>query len=146
MIQWIQQEDRLGCAIATAAMIVGCSYQEAQEGIAPGWDGLHPPGGYNVDRWLKSKGVEIVRRSEHFYPCWKHQNMEEQGIPWPPVLPFADVHLCSVVPHGSEHLRHSVILLRDGTVLDPETPEPKRLSDYPYLETVWEVVWLESKS
>lgn len=45
---------------------------------------------------------------------------------WPPA-PWADVHICEVrVAAGY----HSVVLLRDGTVLDPACDAPRRLANY----------------
>lgn len=52
--------------------------------------------------------------------------------PWPP-LPFAKVHFCRVIlPTGA----HFVVMLNGGAVLDPATPEQRRIEDYPRVEYV----------
>jgi len=48
---------------------------------------------------------------------------------WPPP-PWADLHLCSIMVNPTSIFGHRVIILKDGTVLDPLTPDPKRLTDY----------------
>ena len=50
-------------------------------------------------------------------------------VPWPPE-PFGDVHLCEVTVQQDSPVNHFVVMLQNGRVLDPLTPERKRLSDY----------------
>jgi hypothetical protein len=57
---------------------------------------------------------------------------------WPPE-PFGAVHLCEV-QCAAESAGHSVVLLADGSVLDPLTPEPRRLTDYYQVHNVALVV------
>ena len=63
---------------------------------------------------------------------WKHmRHLNRDREIWP-VAPWADLHQCEVQTTGN----HSVLMLRDGTVIDPLTPEPKRLSDYKHVYSI----------
>jgi hypothetical protein len=64
--------------------------------------------------------------------------------PYPPE-PFAPLHLVSVKVSPASPVYHSVIWLRDGTVLDPLTPEPKRLSDYHHIGGIDGLTFLGAK-
>jgi len=44
--------------------------------------------------------------------------------------PFADVHVCEVVDFEGADGHHLVVMLADGSVLDPLREQPRRLSDY----------------
>ena len=94
--------------------------------------------GIQFDAWsyLRDMGYAVQLRYRSPYTTAYGQPLHE---PWP-CEPWADVHICSVEsPAGA----HAIVLLRDGTVLDPMTPEPRRLSDYAKVESitaVWKVV------
>lgn len=136
MIKHIRQKDSLGCAIACAAMIVGCTYEESREAIVPNWDGKIPPGGYEVWQFIKSRGFDVVCQREHFFAA-----RDDKSALWPPE-PFADVHLVSLKTHGAGYFNHSVVMLRDGTILDPDCDEPRRMSDYLHIEQISAVLKL----
>ena len=138
-IQWVGQEDANGCGIAAAAMIVRCTYREAREAICPGWDGAMPPGSYAIDQFLCHRGYEVIRLRDHYFPTRLIGIFGGLVEDWPPA-PFAALHLCSVVPsldHWNES--HAVVMLADGSVLDPNSPVPRRLNDYPHVTLVAEV-------
>ena len=68
---------------------------------------------------------------------YKAEYTKRERAPWPPV-PFAPAHLCMV--ETSQY--HCVVLTSYGTVLDPLTPKPGRLSDYSKVTQVhgiWDV-------
>lgn len=120
-IRWVKQEDDKGCIIACLAMLTGKTYAE----IKKSFPDLHDRGGLDfrhTETFLFEHG--------YAYQCiyrWMPPGNTER-TPWP-AQPWADVHLVVVTMHRM-HTSHSVVLLRDGTVLDPLTPEPKKLSDY----------------
>lgn len=115
----VRQEDPSGCAIASLAMATGRTYAEVRAGF-PGRDFVESGiSSTRVDEYLIRAGYAL-RKVTHYDPI-----AEEFREPWPPA-PFADIHICEVVTSRS----HTVIMLRDGTVLDPLTTEPRRLADY----------------
>jgi hypothetical protein len=66
---------------------------------------------------------------------WPHYSPAGTGRPWWPLRPWAPLHLCAVHSDGW----HCVVMLPDGTVLDPLTPRPRRLTHY---HEVYEMVGL----
>lgn len=131
MIAWVGQSNRFGCGIAAAAMVAGKSYDDVLALLPAGWRvdeqrGLTLP--YTLDQLLTELGYAVA-------PRWFHWAGTTRAD-WPPA-PWADVHLCMV---GWAAATHYVVLLRDGTVLDPLTPEPRRLGDYEQVMCVAAVV------
>jgi hypothetical protein len=132
MIEWVRQEETNGCGVAVLAMILGKSYAEARQlfegavdfekkGISHCClDGLLADLGYAVARKYLWRGFRFADHPDH---------EKDRRSPWPPE-PFADLHICQVEVYERSPLAHFVLLLRDGRVLDPLTPEEKRLSDY----------------
>lgn len=119
MIKHILQEDPLGCLAATMAMVLNISYLEATILF-----GGRPCSGHNYycDTWdqiLIENGYAIARKWKVRQPGNKERNS------WP-LKPWTDLHECEV----ETNMIHSVLMLRDGTILDPLTIEPKKLSDY----------------
>jgi hypothetical protein len=125
-IRWVGQEHSHGCAVACLAMVAGVSYADARKA----WPDLPPEqplGAYEAREWLKSRGYDTALTMAHFYTPDKTS--------WPPE-PFAEVHLVSVSPHHGSDIGHEVVMLGNGTVLDPDTPGPRRLSDYGHVNSV----------
>lgn len=119
MIAHVRQEDPYGCVIACCAMVRGVSYADVAEVLGP------PGRGYTRDVWQE----HLARHgfaTQFLYRV--DQIAREERTPWP-LSPWADVHLCSV-DAGRGTGSHLVVLLGDGTVLDPASDAPRRLSDY----------------
>lgn len=113
----VRQKDKRGCAIACLSMITGIDYDQIGQELAEyHWkaDGLTSRA---ADQYLADHGYAVQRR----YPV--HANGKPRPE-WPTL--FTDVHIAKV----SKPQSHHVIVLRDGTVLDPEHAETKRLGDY----------------
>ena len=117
----VRQKESNGCIVASLAMIVGKSYDDVRAD--------------HIFSALESEAKGCSFREVEEY-LWRHgfawQEVYRCGPPgntykevWPP-RPWADEHICEV----ATSMAHAVVLLRDGTVLDPLTDEPKRLSDY----------------
>ena len=125
-IRWVGQEEPYGCGAAAIAMLTGRTYQEVVSELGDSWTehGLHDP-----ESLLADMGYALARR---YRVMQYHGIVNEERTPWPPE-PFGDVHICQV--YVSKPMAHMVVMLRDGTVLDPVTPEPKRLADY--LDVNW---------
>jgi hypothetical protein len=114
---WVPQEDSRGCCVACIAMVTGKTYQEVKAWFEMDFND-RGTSQHGIEEYLVEHGYTWARKT-----LYRHNN--QQRTPWPPE-PFADVHICEVAGTSS----HAVVLLRDGTVLDPLTPEPKRLTDY----------------
>lgn len=125
-IRWVQQEDPMGCWVAAMAMVTGKTYAEVKAETGR----MAANGGHcwATDQYLAQNGFTIQR-------YWRHDQFKGRVVgeawhndkrdPWP-LAPFAPLHVCMVQTSTG----HMVVMLADGTVLDPATPEPKRLSDY----------------
>jgi hypothetical protein len=131
MIAHVRQQEPYGCAIACCAMIRGVSYAEVRAVFGS------PERGFTHDAWheyLARHGFA----TQHLYRVDQLARAERE--PWP-LAPWADVHLCAVdAGHGMGS--HLVVLLRDGTVLDPATDAARCLGDYPkvsYMAAVYAV-------
>lgn len=123
MIAWVKQEEAHGCGIAALAMITGQSYSAVRD-----WFVRHMPGHdfaasgisyYPIDDFLVEHGFAVARRNAGF--CNKLRETD-----WPPA-PWAEVHLCQVSNPGGAHY---VVMLADGTVLDPLNESQRQLSDW----------------
>jgi hypothetical protein len=136
MVRWVQQEDSHGCGIAALAMLIGATYQDVKVDVLPAFD-EHGISHFECDTYLAEHGYAVARK----YLTITHARQERSV--WPPE-PFGDVHLCQVTVRGAIGTAHFVVLLGNGTVLDPLTPEPRRLSDYAYVHNVAAVVPIEA--
>lgn len=115
----VLQKHAKGCLVATAAMVLGTTYDEALKefgGRVPEMEGFDFG---EFEQVIGEHGWAVCRRWHHMRVVGRDREV------WPPE-PWADLHQCEVETTGN----HSVLLLRDGRVLDPLTLEPKRLSDY----------------
>jgi hypothetical protein len=128
-IRWVGDIGGNTCWVAALAMVTGQGFEAVQAGVSPE---IKSGADYFVeDSYLEAHGYAVARR----FNSVPHLN-ERERVEWPPA-PWADVHLCGVIKHGSPH---AVVMLADGTVLDPNTPQTYRLSDYDSVYTVAAVV------
>ena len=131
-MRWVGQDDANGCGVAAAAMLAGRSYADVLA-LLPQPEAVRSGGGvslqFTMDQLMTELGFALAKR----YPAWMNTYRSE----WPPA-PWGDRHLCQV--YSASGRAHFVVMLRDGTVLDPSTPEPRRLSDYSKVEAVAVVV------
>src|SRR5690349_15503101 len=128
MIKWVGQEDQKGCGLACLAMVTGKTYQEVKADFLC-WDnrGISE---FDITSYLVDRG--FVWQWIHEGCTYKREVKPDGNIgtvmrsDWPPKL-WANVHIAQIdVPNGS----HFIVVLRDGTVLDPLTPEPRRFETY----------------
>jgi hypothetical protein len=117
----VLQKHTCGCMIATTAMVLGVSYEDALKEyptVKPDESGMD----YGMfEQVVVEHGWAVARK-------WKHYRVGGRDREVWPVEPWADLHEVQV--RISDRMDHSVLMLRDGTVLDPLTPEPRKLSDY----------------
>jgi hypothetical protein len=116
MIQLVRQRETFDCLVACFSMVTGEPYESVRAVVKEDLTSRPPQSDVLVE-WAKSKGYELL---------WR---MPEDLTDWPRP-PFCDFHICSVLKYKGIAWSHGVVLLRDGTVLDPDCDTPKRLSDY----------------
>jgi hypothetical protein len=81
--------------------------------------------GFTHDMWMEYLARHGFAVQFHYqHDCIARQTRQ----PWP-LAPWADLHICSV-DAGQGMGSHAVVMLADGTVLDPATDTPRRLTDY----------------
>lgn len=117
-VEWVKQEHERGCGIAALAMIAGMTYQQVADSGAP-TGAIYR----DMDHWLARHGYAVARR-------YAVDDGDTAG------LPFSDLHLCNVLVSPEAPVNHWVVMLADGSVLDPLTPERKTLADYAQLHNV----------
>ena len=120
---WVRQEHSCGCGVAACAMIMGRTYSETLRIFdLPADHDLEATG-------LSEFVLEGVLAGQGF--AWAkvyrlRQPANRARHEWP-VAPWADKHLVQVSTGSGAHY---VVMLGDGSILDPVTPDPKKLSDY----------------
>ena len=123
----IQQKHSRGCGIAALAMLTGKSYEEVAsyfDRIDFDKQGVHLRA---MDDYRVDHGYAIARKY-----MWLGYFIESRAplrSPWPPV-PFSDVHLCEVEVNENAPMYHFVVMLRDGSIVDPLFEDKKNLGDY----------------
>ncbi len=133
MITWVKQEDAKGCGIAAIAMLTGQSYVEVNSHLVKlmnrtadsfGETGINH---LHIDQYLASKGFAIVRRLS-FNPFTNRKKRS-----WPRA--FCDAAYCEVEQLATGNW-HFVVLLRDGSILDPLHSERKSFGDYKRISSI----------
>lgn len=132
-IERIEQRGLHDCQIAVCAMILGVSYDEARAHypakIGRGFSELY------IDNILVEHGYAIARK--YHANCAAGRKRE----PWPP-KPWGDLHFAHVENAAGIH---AVVVLADGTVIDPYDARRKRLDGYKAVNFVAAVVPLATK-
>lgn len=118
----VRQEDPNGCLVACMAMIAGLSYQDVRA--------LFPrvaQGGLTHYAFM-----DFLARHDFAYQFLFKFDQTNYAVrdDWPRA-PWADAHICGVDAGRGGESSHGVVLLRDGTILDPMADAPRRMSDYP---------------
>ena len=125
-ISHVLQTDSWGCTFAVIAMLTGRSYASVRDEIRER---------FNDDNVGATKGItylDVVHLliEAGYWTQLKYRwffNNQEREV-WPPA-PWAELHYCEVIVKGGSG-SHAVVVLADGTVLDPLTKEPRQLADY----------------
>lgn len=128
----VRQKHAWGCAIACAAMILGVEYDDVVQTLSPSSVAELEAGkscGFYIDLFLEDRSYALCHRWE-----------KRSAPPWPPT-PFADLHIASVLYCEGAPGAHQVVVLRDGTVLDPLHDEPRpSLAVYPKVHNLTAVL------
>jgi hypothetical protein len=124
--QLIRQKDTGGCVVASLAMACGMTYEQVRAEIV-NFDERNSANHRDTEAFLARHGFA-------WQQIWRYGPPENtERSPWPPE-PWADVHLVNVTMPSRNS--HQVVMLHDGTVLDPLCDEPKRPADYPDVNSV----------
>jgi hypothetical protein len=126
MINRVVQKDAKGCGIACVAMVTGQDYDTVKTGFEGYFkDGLTD---FAISAYLAEHGYATAIKYPHYMPT----NTKREIFP---PEPFADVHLVSADGHN-------MVMLRDGTILDPapSRPEPRTINQYSFVYWVMAVV------
>jgi hypothetical protein len=126
----VQQEHPDGCVVACYAMLTRQSFAAAFAEFveAKMWRESHH--GLSSS-WAVQRLTERGWWSQQYYPMRGHFSDEDdrdqfKRSPWPPE-PWAAYHLVCVTNANGFH---SVVMLADGTVLDPFIDAPRHIRDY----------------
>lgn len=124
----VAQDDSEGCAVAVIATLTGRTYADVREQIdREPWHGHN--GDWTADG-VSHITVDRLLIAHGYYLQRVYDNMVRE---WPPV-PWAQIHFAQVVqPSGRNHF---VVMLRDGTVLDPMREGEYRLDDWTKVNNV----------
>lgn len=122
----ISQPDNCGCVPACVAMILGVPYDAATKMFAADFqaDGVTHDAG--VDAVLGHGWVAVTKKVD----AYNHKDDHREFL----LTPFADIHLLTVVTHADCSTGHAVVMLEDGTILDP-SEKPLKKEDYWYIRT-----------
>ena len=128
-IELVRQEHSHECAIACLAMVAGCSLDDARQA----YDWVYPgkrDGGRGVNQGLTEVELDVVLAECGYATARLYLGVKSnRRAVWPPE-PWSDVHIaCVNLVNGG----HFVVLLGDGTVLDPMADEPRTLDHPSYM-------------
>jgi hypothetical protein len=129
MIERVAQQDEFGCVVACLAMVRGLSYETVKQEFN-GYDFTRTGLRAGVwDQYLAECGFAVRRKNRHYSPG------RRKWRDWP-CDPFAPLHLCVVLFREGALCSHLVVMLHDGTIVDPLDSSKTRLSDYPAVFSV----------
>jgi hypothetical protein len=119
----VQQEDERGCVLATVAALTGRTYASVASEVRERF-GDETRGKEHGLIWFDA--LNLLAEAGFIYQVRQKFAFNRPREPWPPE-PWAPLHYCSV---DTPTMAHAVAMLADGSVLDPSTPAPRRLTDY----------------
>lgn len=134
-IDHVQQSDSHGCLLACLSMATGLPYAAVKAWFEAGGATFTGESGgiteHTVCDFLGEHGYAWRRAYRVLSPG---NRLREQ---WP-LSPFAPVHIVGVQGAG----RHGVVMLYEGTVLDPLDARPRTLDEYSdvaYMLGIWPI-------
>lgn len=110
--QLVTQDDRFGCIVACAAMVLGKTYAEVRKD----WFNNFTDEGATFDQlmnYLGDQGFSVVHKMSRFYI---HKDVHRKEM----LTPFAPIHVISVQPCFDTPQNHVVVMTEDGTLLCPD--------------------------
>jgi len=120
----IKQQHARGCGPAVLAMVCNQTYEDVVQSF--GEHDFEKKGLYWPDlvHYLEAAGFALRMKSK--VEGWSNRTEREC---WP-LPPFAPIHIAEVKVAESSPVIHWVVMLHEGTVLDPLSSEPRMLADF----------------
>lgn len=123
-LRWVGQEDEMGCGVATLAMITGKTYEQVKSDL------------HFID--LTKEGIDdftfIKYLAEHgLIPVKVESEISQHHH-------LASIYLCVVTVEKDISGEHFVLMLKNGQVFDPLTPDIRNLSDYPKINVIYAIM------
>ncbi len=100
-----------GCAPACIAMILGWEYDEVIKYFQQDFDEDGITHDVAID-FIADQGYSAITKSSAGYT---HRNFLRDEL----LKPFAPIHFVSVKPWGDSTNGHAIVMLEDGSILDP---------------------------
>ena len=122
VVTYVPATEDNACMVACLAMVTGKTFDEVFRDMDKYWKNEGHSMGTSDDAWiayLSAHGYAIQDIDHEYTP-------DERLIePWP-IRPFAPIHIVFVFSEGS----HAVVMLEDGTILDPTDIHYKSRHEY----------------
>lgn len=121
-VKYVKTEKSNGCVVACLAMITDVTFDEVLNGMEQYWKNEGAEQGTDDPAWmayLSARGYAIQDIDHEYIP------EDRLIVPWP-IKPFAPIHILFVYAEGP----HAVVMLNDGTILDPNDPLIKSRHEY----------------
>jgi hypothetical protein len=121
-ITYVKAVEDNSCMIACLAMVMGKTFDDVFADMDRYWKNEGHSMGTSDDAWiayLSAHGYAIQDIDHEYTPDERLIN------PWP-IKPFAPIHIVFVYSEGS----HAVVMLQDGTILDPTDIHYKSRHEY----------------
>lgn len=137
LIARVAQKDEWGCAIACAAMVLGVAYDDVAMDLPEKQRArliAGEPPRFNLETYLQSHGIACSMRwpdrPVRVDPAWRPQ-------PRTAVSVYSTSRSCDL---ESVIALHAIVVLPDGTIIDPNTTSPAALAEL----VVWHVLEVTS--
>lgn len=110
------------CVVGCLAMVTGQTFDQTLRGMTEYWQESGQFEGVGDDMfeaYLCQRGYALQYIHHEYTPTFTLRTI------WPPE-PFAPIHVCDVFDEGM----HAIVMLEDGTIMDPNDRKRRRLADY----------------
>lgn len=133
VIRYQAQKHEKGCALACLAMILGKTQEELDSSFLVDFKrkGITVK---IIKEVLADNGLSVIEKeAKSFIERNKHNERMLE--------PFAHAHLVTVQPQVDAPNNHSVVMTRQGRILDPARKQIKSGKDYYYVVSTVGVFW-----
>jgi hypothetical protein len=121
-IRYVRQKHEFGCAVASAAMILGAAYDEVGQAFQNDFD----KGGIEnepIRDYICEHGFSVIEKTAHSFMHIEPSNKRM-------IIPFAEIHLVRVQPYADSKTNHCLVMDRRGVIYDPARPDNKQWDYY----------------
>lgn len=121
-MKYVRQEHYKGCAVACIAMITGETYSDVERCFKEDFS-RECLSAVSARSYLCDHGYAAVEKTSHGYMDVRASNKRM-------AVPFAPVHMVTVLPYVNAKYGHSVVMDAKGRVYDPQHPEIRGFEPY----------------